>query len=238
MTFGSQSFDSTSICLSTREKAYATRFNFLCDHYWLLFVSMVLFRLYISFQVCCCPTSCDLREDQGLHVTSFCRRIISTRVSGGDFKICMFCVPLSFWDHVPAWYLSKRTPAVSVAITWSEPAMTSTYPVYIYIIIEHNLIIIFLFLVHWEVALSWRLEKRQTGGGSTWIICSPWLPPCHCLQDQRAEGNAHLILATKWTVQRAPWRHRASGVSGVSERMDNDSFELHMLPQVAGLENI
>lgn len=68
----------------------------------------------------------------------------------------------SFWDHVPAWYLSKRTPAVSVAITWSEPAMTSTYPVYIYIIIEHNLIIISYswFIGKWLWVGVWKRGKQ------------------------------------------------------------------------------
>ena len=232
MTLGSQSFDSTSICLSTREKAYATTLlALICFNGFVPALHQLPSVLLSNFMWSQrrSRTSRDLiLQANHLHkgFRWWLQNMYVLRTS-------------SFWDHVPAWYLSKRTPAVSVAITWSEPAMTSTYPIYIYIIIEHNLIIIsYSWFIGKSVALSWRLKKRQTGGGSTWIICSRWLPPCHCLQDQRAEGNAHLILATKWTVQRAPWRHRASGVSGVSERMDNDSFELHMLPQVAGLENI
>ena len=88
---------------------------------------------------------------------------------------------------------------------------------------------------HWII-----ISHFWLGGQSPpWL---PWLPPFpkrSLPQDQRAEGNTHLILATKWTVQRAPWRHRVSGVSKVSERVvDNASLELHMLPQVTGFEQI
>ena len=150
----------------------------------------------------------------------------------------------SFWDHVPAWYLSKRTPAVSVAITWSEPAMTSTYPIYIYI---------YIYIL--SLSIIWSSFLIPGSLGSQWLWVGVWkrgkqaeVQPgsfardgCHHVIVSRTKGlrgTPTLSLRRNEQFKEPLGVTEPSGVSGVSERMDNDSFELHMLPQVAGLENI